>query len=250
MRMLAINRVINVVFGFMGCLAIFLPNVGFSQEIVTDPGAYFYMAQEVAKDAAMLTELGEQGTTLKNQWETAKQQYEAMKGNYGWGSWNTQGQDFTNKWQWTANNWQDQLKGLAGGNSSRYQELKAQYLAANDSMTEDQFHKTFSAPVAKALANEVSTNQAAGTASQMSFEQVNTHVTELQSLAQEVENPDKNLNTKSAIDINTRAQIQNGLIASEMVRAQALNNNIAASKQASDIANAVRSAQFNLDPPH
>lgn len=219
-------------------------------DIVKDLDVEYSTAAILVKDGAMASELLDQGLTLKNQWETAKQQYAAMIGQYGWGTWQTQGQDFTNKWQWTANNWQDQLKGLSGGNSARYQELLAQYKAANDSMTEDEFHKTFSSAVAKSLANEVSTNQAAGTSSQMTFEQVNSHVTELQNLAQQIESADKNANTKSAVDINTRAQIQNGLMMAEMIRAQALNNNIAASQQATKIANAVQAAKFNLDPQH
>ena len=245
-----LNSRVKFQFRTFFCLMLVSPCLYASADLVYDPVVAADIVEQTKQDLSTFNEIVTQGQTLANQLNTAKENLAAMKGNYGWGNWNTQGQDFTNKWQWTANNWEDQLKGLSGGNSDRYQELRSQYMAANASMTEDDFHKTFSAPVSKALANQVSTNQAAGTSSQMSFEQVNAHVTELQSLAQEVENPDKNLNTKSAIDINTRAQIQNGLLSSEIVRAQTINNNMVASTQATEIANEVQSAKFNLDPPH
>lgn len=219
-------------------------------ELVYDPVVAGKIVQETEQGLDTLNETVAQGITLKSQLETAQQQYAAITGHYGWGNWNTQGQTFTNNWQWTASNWQEQLNGMCGGNAARCQELRAQYVAANDSMTEEDFHKTFSAPVSKALANQVSTNQAAGTTSQMSYEQVNGHVTELQSLSQQVEDTDKNTNTKSAIDINTRAQIQNGLIGSEIVRVQTINNNMVASNQAAEIARSVQAAKFNLDPTH
>lgn len=216
--------------------------------IVFDPTVAAKIVDETQQDVKLFNETVQQGLDIKDQLETAKKQYDAIVGQYGAGTWNMQGQTFTNNWQWAATNWQDQLKGLSGGNSARYQQLLDQYKEANDSMTEDEFHKTFSAQTAKGLANQVSANQAVGTSSQLSFEKINDHVTELQQLSSQVESAGSNPNSKSAIDINTRAQIQNGLINAEMVRMQTAANNMAASQQAAQLAQAAESAKFNQIP--
>jgi hypothetical protein len=236
------------------CAVILLASLGWPAcsyahgDIVYDPTVAADIVKQTKQDLDVLNETLDQGVTLKNQLAKAQQQYEAIVGQYGAGTWNMQGQAFTNNWQWTATNWQDQLKGLSGGNSARYQQLLDQYKEANDSMTEDEFHQTFSAQTAKALANQVSANQAVGTSSQLSFEKINDHVTELQQLGSQVESSDSNPNSKSAIDINTRAQIQNGLISAEMVRMQTAANNMAASQQAAQLAQAAESAKFNQIP--
>lgn len=235
----------------MGLVFAALPRWSYANgELVYDPVVAGKIVAETQQDLDVLNETLAQGLTLKDQLATAKQQYSAMVGQYGAGTWNMQGQNFINNWQTGATTWQQQLQGLSGGNQARYQELLSQYKDSNDSMSEEEFHKTFSAATSKALTNQVNTNQAAGTASQQTFENVNAYVTDLKSLGDQVEDSAKNPNSKSAIDINTRAQIENGLINSQMVLAQTVSNNMAASNQAASIASAVQAAKFNADPTH
>ena len=106
---------------------------------------------EIAKTVEVIQQLKQQYDTLKEQYDQMKFQYKAITGNYGWGDLGNNLNDLRDR-QWSANNWEDALKGLSGGNSKRYSQLWNQYKANHLILSEEDFSKGADANLQKIIA--------------------------------------------------------------------------------------------------
>ena len=200
---------------------------------------------EIAKTTEVISQLNDQYHSLQNQYHQLKTQYQAITGNYGWGSFENTFDDLQQEREWSAADWQSTLQGMAGGNPARYQQLLAQYQQANATLDPNTYAKGTDDNLATSYTNQVKTNQASATQASYEFGDINNHLNSLYKLGQEIENAQKNNDMKSAIDLNSRIQLEVGYIAVEELRMQSVLNEQTASVQATQIANESEASQYN-----
>jgi hypothetical protein len=135
--------------------------------------------------------------------------------------------------QWSADSWDDALKEAAGGNSDRYETLKATYKQSNPTLLDDNNAETIDAKklVDTGYKKRVETNNMALAASQTTYEDVNQRIRNLKELIKTIDQPEKNANEKAAIDLNSRLVAEVGLIQLEMLRLQSIQAQVDSSEQ-------------------
>ena len=209
-------------------------------------------AGEIAKTFEVIKQLSTQYKLLKDQYDSMQQQvgqmqkqYSSITGNYGWGSWNNSMSDLQQKREWAPNDWQSSLKGLSGGNAARYQQLLSQYKKNHRTLTKVQYTKGADASLSRSYQNQVKTNQAAGTMATYEFNDINAHLQTLYNLGKQIENAHQNNDLKSAIDLNSRIQLEVAYLSMEELRMQTLINQQIAQMQSSTIVMEGEAAQFN-----
>lgn len=208
--------------------------VAIASGIVFDP-------QNYAENVAEVTSMSKQYETLKEQYDQMQQQYHSITGNYGWGNWNNGASDLSKR-EWAPSNWHSALEGMSGGNPERYQELFSQYKQNHQTMSKDQFAKGSDQNLATSYQNQVQTNQASATSATYEFNDINKHLQHLQQLGKQIELAN---NLKSAMDLNSRVQLEVAYISIEELRMQTVLNQQMAQSQASKIAEENEAAQFN-----
>lgn len=178
---------------------------------------------------------------LKNQYNQMKQQYSSITGKYGWGNWKNGASDL-NQREWAPSDWKSALAGMSGGNPGRYKELLNQYKQSHQTMSKDQFAKGSDQSLAASYQNQVQTNQASSVSATYEFNDINKHLQTLQQLGQQIE---KAPNLKSAIDLNSRIQLEVAYVSIEELRMQTVLNQQTSQAQASQIAQENEAAKFN-----
>ena len=206
----------------------------YASGIVFDPTNY-------AENFATATSLAKQYITLKKQYTQMHQQYNSITGNYGWGNWQNGSSDLTQR-EWAPGDWHSALQGMSGGNPGRYDELVAEYKKSHQNMGSDQFAKGSDHALTASYKNQVQTNQASSVSATYEFNDINTHLKTLQQLGKQIETA-KNL--KSAMDLNSRIQLEVAYVSIEELRMQTVLNQQMAQSQASKIAQENEAAQFN-----
>lgn len=191
--------------------------------------------------AKLTSEIGQ----MKEQYEELKQQYEAVTGHYGWGNWENTAEDLTQSHEWAAGDWASALKGMAGGNPERYQELLGQYKEEHVAMSTDDYAKGSDKQLAKSYGSQVKTNQASATTATYEFNDINKHLKMLYQLGQSIEDEEKNNNLKAALDLNSRIEVEIGYISVEELRMQTVLDQQMAQGSASRIALENEAAQYN-----
>lgn len=209
---------------------------GFSMP-VEDPGEWF-------RTMKMYSEEVKQYQTLQDQYTQMKQQYAAVTGNYGWGNWNNGQSDLTQR-EWAAGDWQSALQGMSGGNADRYNQLLAQYKQSHASMTPDSYAKGADQTLSTAYQNQVQTNQASATTTTYEFNDINNHLNTLFQLGKQIENASQNNDLKSAVDLNSRVNLEVAYISIEELRMQTVLNQQASQEQADKISQENEASQFN-----
>ncbi len=198
---------------------------------------------EVARTVDVLNKLKDQYATLQKQYQQMQQQYAAMTGNYGWGNWNNSAADLTQR-QWSPSDWKSALNGMAGGNPERYQELLREYQSMNASMSESDYAKGADENLAKSYQNQVKTTQTSYATATYEFNDINRHLKNLYDLSQQIEDK-KNSDMKSAMDLNSRIQIESSYISMEEVKMSTLLNQQMAQIQSHQISDENEASQFN-----
>lgn len=200
---------------------------------------------EIAQVVEVLHEAEKQYETLKYQYNQLKTQYASITGNYGWGSFDNSLSQLNDQREFSASNWQSALQGMAGGNPARYQQLLAQYKAAHQTMTTSDYAKGADKNLSLDYQNQVQTNEASATISTYEFNDINQHLKTLYTLGQQIENAKQNRDLKSAVDLNSRIQLQIGYISMEELRMQAILNQQVAQIQSHQISVESEASQFN-----
>lgn len=210
-----------------------------------------YQSAFAIADGAVVAQLVKNLEEMKKQYDELKNQYNELQsiqangvGNYGWGNWDNS--DIATKArEWAPSNWHDALEGMSGGNPARYQQLLAEYKQNHATLSADDYAKGTDKNLSKSYENQVQTNQASSTAATYAFNQINTHLKKLQQLGQEIENAQKNNDVKSAVDLNSRIELEVAFISMSELRMQAILNQQTSQLQASHIAHESEAAQFN-----
>ena len=198
---------------------------------------------EIARTETVIKSLSIQYDTLRQQYEQMQKQYAAMTGNYGWGSWNNSAADLKER-KWSPSEWTSALNGMAGGNPERYQELLREYQSMNASMSESDYAKGTDQTLAKSYQNQVKTTQTSYATATYEFNDINRHLQNLYDLSQQIEDK-KNSDMKSAMDLNSRIQIESSYIAMEEVKMSTLLNQQMAQAQSHQISDENEASQFN-----
>jgi type IV secretion system protein VirB5 len=199
---------------------------------------------EIAKTLEVIQQLKQQYDTLKEQYDQMKSQYKAITGNYGWGDLGNNLNDLKDR-QWSADNWKDALKGLSGGNSQRYTQLWDQYKANHLILSEEDFSKGADANLAKNYSQNLKANQASSVMSDYEFEKINKHLQKAYELGKSIENANKNNDLKSAVDLNSRIELESTFISIEILRMQTLLNQQTSQGGAAALALDQEAARFN-----
>lgn len=183
--------------------------------------------------------------SLQDQAKTLQSQYDAITGNYKWGNWQNDADSIKQQFEWAPSNWKTALNNLAGGNSARYQELLNQYQNNHPVLSQDAYSKGADENLSGEYQNQVATTQASSATASGEFNDINTHLDELQKLGSEIENSKTNITLKSAVDLNSRIELEVAYISMEELRMQAVLNQQTSEISASKIAEASEASQFN-----
>lgn len=174
------------------------------------------------KQAEMMLEQAKEGVSL------AQNQLTSLTGSYGWGSMFDTAADLQQR-QFGADNWQDALKGIAGGNNARYESLMKAYKKAHPSLTEDQYRVTNTQAQVEQYDSHVDTVNAVAATSQMEYEKINEYMKNIHEIAKQIDSS-KNSGIKSALDLNTKMAEQSAYLQAAMIRLNSVNANLAVSE--------------------
>ena len=208
-------------------------------------------AAVVAQLVKNLAEMKKQYTKLEEQYKAMQQQYQTLEniqgdaeGHYGFGNLLNSAQGLTNR-EWSPDDWDSALKGLSGGNPSRYQQLLQEYKEGHPSLSTSEYEKSESADNAKTYGQEVEANQAASTNATYAFNDIKKHLEDVHALSMQI---DKTNNTKAAIDLNSRLLTEMAYVQIQELKMETLLNEQAAEASSSAIASETEAAKFDQLP--
>lgn len=171
-------------------------------------------------------------------------QLDAIIGSYGYGDL-LNGAGDLEKREWSADTWDDALKGLSGGNSDRYQELLNSYQENHPSLSQEEVSKGSSEVYATDYQQMVETNQAANVQASYAFEEVNEHLETINELSQKIEEAQ---NSKAIADLTARINTEIAYLQVEQIKAISVLNEQMAQGQATAIVNRSEASKFNQIP--
>ncbi len=202
---------------------------------------------------AQYDQLMRQYHVIKKTYHNAQQRLKQAKriasdaeGHYGYGNLLNSSADLTQR-EWSPNNWQDALKGVAGGNPARYQQLVAQYKHNHPSLSASDYQQDNSQAKTKNYEQQVQTNQAVGVQATYAFNQIKTQLQHVHQLSTKI---DQANNTKAALDLNSRLLTALGYISIQELKMQTLMTQQLAQDGANSVAAHTQSATFNQLPSH
>jgi type IV secretion system protein VirB5 len=191
-----------------------------------------------------LVVLGQELDSVKQGVEQAKKEVSDAEGNYGFGNIMGGSSDLKNR-EWSPTDWKSALKGEAGGNPGRYQQLLSLYKANHPSMDQADIQKIVGEKKAASYQQQVETGQAASINATYSFNNIKKHLDDINQLQKQIE---KTKNTKAAIDLNSRISAEQAYLATQQLKMQSLLNQQMAEQSSSDIASETQAAEFNTLP--
>ena len=215
----------------------------FPKLVLADAAGWAIFGRQATQMQQSASHAALQLAQLKQEYTQLKEQYAAMTGHYGWGNLENSASDLTGR-EIAAPSWKAALEGEAGGNPARYQELLAQYKQAHKTMSQSDYEKGADKGLSTSYQNQVKTNQASATTATYEFNDIDKHLKTLQTLSKKIEDA-KNSNTKSAMDLNSRIEVEVGYISIEILRMQTVLNQQTAQSQANRIAEENETSQFN-----
>lgn len=180
----------------------------------------------------------------KSQLSEAKHLTSDTEGNYGYGNLFNRSDDLAKR-KWSPDNWESTLKGLSGGNASRYQELVASYKRNHSSLSESDYKKGSSDDQASQYVKDIQVNQAATVNATYAFNNIKTHIETIHSLSEKIE---QTPNTKAATDLNSRLMTEVAFIQAQELKMQILLNQQMAQQHSDSIATQTAMVKFNTIP--
>ena len=178
----------------------------------------------------------------KNSVSLAKNQLTSLTGSYGWGSMLDSASQ-VQKRSYGADNWQDALKGLSGGNNTRYESLLSAYKKAHPSLSGNQYRVTNTKSQSEQYSNHVNTVNAVAATSQMEYEKINEYIKNIHQIASQIDSS-KNNGVKSAIDLNSRMAEQVAYLQAAMIRLNAVKTNLSVSEAEQELQSNNNQIQF------
>lgn len=211
---------------------------------VVDIGAIIQLGRELDKMDSEYNEMKKEYANAQDRLKEAKELSSDSEGHYGYGNLLDGGQ-YTRNREWSPDNWQDVLKGLAGGNPARYQQLLSQYQSDNPSMSSSDYSMGAGHYNAIVYQNQIQDNQAATVTATYAFNNIAEHIQHIRAISKQIEAAP---NAKSAEDLNTRMQGEEAYVSVEMLKQLALMNEQKADENSNQIRYETQSAKFNRLP--
>ncbi len=190
-----------------------------------------------------LNEAKSQLTATKDQLQELSRLKDFNQGNYGWGNLKNTLNDLKDR-QWSADNWQDTINNISGGNSSRYQSLLKSYQKSHPLLDSKLFKGQESTNYKKYKDNKLLAQNADSQAT-ASYNRVNQHFDNIHKLSSEIE---KASNSKSAIDLNARLTAENANVQTEILKQLSILNKQSASDKENKLFIEEQMASFNQLP--
>ncbi len=219
-----------------------------SSALAIGPGEPVFDFSNYHQMLAELKQLQQQYTQLRNLYRQAQREYQmtqgvrdSLQGQYGYGA---MLDDVTAR-NWSPVSWDDALKGVAGGNTTRYETLKQRYVKAHPTLSKEAYQKGSSQRKADDYVQQASINQTATVQSTYTYDELKKHVDTLHQLTQKIDATD---NAKAAMDLNSRIQAEMAYLQVESLKMQTLLNQQLAQQGASQLASETESAEFNTLP--
>lgn len=184
-------------------MALTLMTLSFSLHAVApviDMAAISKMVEQIKHMKSQLDLMRSTYTNAKSQLDTLNNLKQQNVGSYGFGSLDN-GFDSLQSWQSSADNWNDALKNISGGNKERYAELVKAYEAAHPGLSEVELSKGASPAQAAQYTQNKLLNKAASVETTYAFNEINKRLKSIHTLSSNIE---KAPNTKSAVDLNSR----------------------------------------------
>lgn len=164
-------------------------------------------AAAIAKLVEQIRQMKSQLDVLKNTYENSKSQLDSLNnlkqlnsGSYGFGDLDN-GLDSLQSWQSSADNWNDALRNISGGNQERYAELVKAYEAAHPGLTDAELNRGATSAQSTQYAQNKTLNRAASVETTYAFNEINKRLKSIHTLSSKIESAK---NTKSAVDLNSR----------------------------------------------
>lgn len=205
---------------------------------------YLKISDEYEKLKAQYDLLKQTYDNAVDQLNTAKRIANDAEGNYGYGNLINSHAALIER-EWSPDNWQDALKGLAGGNPERYQELIQQYQKDHPTLSPEEFKKGASLAQAQQYQQQIQTNQAASVTASYAFNDIKQHLENIHELSQYIE---KSQNTKAAMDLNARLLTEIAYIQVQQLKMQSLVNQQLMQESADKIQAETQAAKFDQLP--
>ncbi len=211
---------------------------------VTDAGL-------LANAAEQLRQLQDQYKLLNDSYSNAKSQLDGIEklksfnsGSYGFGDLNN-GLDNLKGWQSSADNWEDTLKNISGGNQTRYNELVKAYESAHPTVSDAELTRGASPARITQFKQSRALNKAATVETTAMFNEINQRLKSIHTLSGNI---DKAPNTKSAVDLNSRLVAELAYIEVMNLKLQTLISQQLAQAQANELADDSEMIRFNTLP--
>ena len=144
---------------------------------------------------------------------------------------------------WSANDWNQILTQAAGGNNSRFQQLMQSYSKMYPNLNNTK-HINATALVNTTYQQSGETDNAALATSAYTYDEINNHINNLESVLHQVDDTNKNQNEKAAIDLNSRLTAELGFINLEMLKLQSIHTQLDATQDQSEFNQNTLDKQF------
>lgn len=206
---------------------------------------------EISKTVAVYQQLKSQYQTLNNQYQTMVEQYHAVTGLSGWGHFHNDLNTLHQVRQWAPSDWQHATSDLSGG-SAIYHQVYQRYLKNHPSLTDQTYQQGKSQPQLASYKHQVATNRASAAAATYVFNEINQREQMIYELGQGIEDAKHNPNIKSAIDLNSRIELEVAYLSLEKIKMASILNQQIASAHSHQIFSDQQSALYNLagEKPH
>lgn len=182
---------------------------------------------------------------LKQQLSALQQQYQidvkqagllsgiqqAMVGHFGYGALLDDQSHFQER-LWSPSDWQAALKGLAGGNPQRYQQLFQLYQQQHPQLTAQQRKLGSNAFDSDVQLRDQASNRAAVVNASYAYDTLRQHMSHIHSLAAQI---DQTVNAKAALDLNSRLVAEVAYLHTEELKMQVFLNQQLAQRQSDQL---------------
>lgn len=146
--------------------------------------------------------------------------------------------------EYSAGTWQDATAGEAGNVADDYQQLRSDYESNHVAETKSDYAKGASSEATQNYDDQVRVNRASAVISEQTYNQIDQSLQKLHELGMDISSA-SNESEKDAIDLNSRIELQVGIIEVENERLLALINQQLASQNATQIASETQISQEN-----
>ncbi|MEM9243692.1 MAG: type IV secretion system protein [Pseudomonadota bacterium] len=196
----------------------------------------------IAKLMQQVNEMKRQYTMLENQYRTAENQLQSLTGQRGWGSFGNSDTHITNQFGYAPDTYSQAMNGQGG--SADYQQNRNAYIANHHVITEQEYESGTTINLAEDYHNRTQTTAITAASATTAFNSIQDKLKEVRQLAAQID-ASKNDDLKSAIDLQTRVDVQLAYIQIQAVQLQATLNREMAEAHASEQVNDAMRAEYN-----